>query len=72
VSPNNNKGMSNDKKQHLRAMAISFFVLAISFFNFTRLTGSECIRAIHVVTLLVCGMATGVFISNIFGMLRNR
>ena len=72
MSPNNNKGMSNDKKQHLRAMAISFFVLAISFFNFTRLTGSECIRAIHVVTLLVCGMATGVFISNIFGMLRNR
>jgi len=72
VSPNNNKGMSNDKKQHLRAMAISFFVLAISFFNFTRLTGSECIRAIHVVTLLVCGMAIGVFISNIFGMLRNR
>ena len=72
MSPNNNKGMSTDKKQHLRAMAISFFVLAISFFNFTRLTGSECIRAIHVVTLLVCGMATGVFISNIFGMLRNR
>jgi hypothetical protein len=53
-------------------MALSFFVLALSFFNFTRLTGSECIRAIHVVTLLVCGMAMGVFISNLFAMLRSK
>jgi len=60
----------NTKKQHLRGMAISFFVMAISFFNFMRLTGSECIRAIHVVTLLVCGIAIGVFISNLFAMLR--
>ena len=56
--------MSN-KNRHMRAMAISFF-------NFTRLTGSECIRAIHVITLLVCGMAIGVFISNLFGMLRSK
>jgi len=60
----------NTKKQHLRGMAISFFVMAISFFNFMRLTGSECIRAIHVVTLLVCGIAIGVFISNLFAILR--
>ena len=60
----------NTNKQHLRGMAISFFVMAISFFNFMRLTGSECIRAIHVVTLLVCGIAIGVFISNLFAMLR--
>jgi len=60
----------NTKKQHLRGIAISFFVMAISFFNFMRLTGSECIRAIHVVTLLVCGIAIGVFISNLFAMLR--
>jgi high-affinity K+ transport system ATPase subunit B len=63
--------MSN-RKQHLRGMAISFFVIAISFFNFMRLAGSECIRAIHVVTLLVCGIAIGVFISNLFVMLRNK
>jgi len=61
-----------NKNQHLRAMALSFFVLAISYYNFTRLTGSDCIRAIHVVTLLVCGMAIGVFISNLFGMLRSK
>lgn len=61
--------MSN-RKQHLRGMAISFFVVVISFFNFMKLTGSECIRAIHVVTLLVCGIAIGVFISSLFAMLR--
>jgi hypothetical protein len=63
--------MSN-KNPHLRAMAISFFVLAISFFNFLRLTGSECIRAIHIVTLLVCGMAIGIFFTNLFSLLKNK
>ena len=61
-----------NKNRHLRAMALSFFVLALSFFNFSRLAGSECIRAIHVVTLLVCGMAIGVFISNLFGLLKGK
>jgi hypothetical protein len=63
--------MSN-KNLHLRAMAISFFVVALSFFNFARLTGTECIRAIHVVTLLVCGMGIGIFLTNLFAILRNR
>jgi hypothetical protein len=53
-------------------MAISFFVVALSFFNFARLTGTECIRAIHVVTLLVCGMGIGIFLTNLFAILRNR
>ena len=61
-----------NKNRHLRAMALSFFVLALSFFNFTRLAESECIRAVQVVTLLVCGMAIGVFISNLFAMLRRK
>jgi hypothetical protein len=63
--------MSN-KKRYLRAMAISFFVLVISFFNFTRLAGTECVRTIHVVTLLICGIGIGVFIVNFFGMLRSK
>ena len=60
------------RRKHTRAMALSFFVIAISFFNFTNLKGSECIRAIHVVTLLVCGMAIGVFITNLLGLLLNK
>jgi hypothetical protein len=50
-------------------MAISFFVMAISFFNFHNLSGTECIRPIHVVTLLVCGMGIGVFLINLFALL---
>jgi len=50
-------------------MALSFFVIAISFLNFTHLTDTACIRAIHVVTLLVCGMGIGVFLSNLFALL---
>lgn len=59
-------------KNNLRAIAISFFVLAISFFNFTQLTNSDCIRAIHIVTLLVCGMAIGVFLANLFAYFRKK
>jgi hypothetical protein len=53
-------------------MAISFFVIVISFFNFTNLKGSECIRAIHVGTLLVCGVGIGVFLMNLLGLLREK
>ncbi len=56
----------------LRAIAIAFFVAALSFWNFSRLTGSECIRAIHIVTLLTCGAAIGVILSNLILFLRNK
>jgi hypothetical protein len=61
-----------NKNPHRRAIAIGFFVLALSFWNFSRLTGSECIRAIHVVTLLTCGAAIGVILNNLFALIRNR
>jgi len=55
------------RKSNLRAMAISCFVIALSAFNFSNLKGSECIRSIHVVTLLVCGMGIGLFLTSLFG-----
>ncbi|MEO5908364.1 MAG: hypothetical protein ABIP98_04105 [Ginsengibacter sp.] len=58
------------RRVYLRGMAISLFVIIISFFNFERLAGSDCIRAIHVVTLLVCGMAIGIFLMNFLRLLR--
>jgi hypothetical protein len=61
-----------NKNLYLRAIAISLFVIIISIFNFERLTGSECIRAIHIVTLLVCGMAIGVFLNNLLALLKKR
>jgi hypothetical protein len=55
-----------------RAMAIAFFVIALTFWNFSRLTGIECIRTIHIISLLACGAAIGVFLSNLFLLLRNK
>lgn len=60
------------KKIYLRGMAISTFVIILSLVNFSQLANSECIRAIHIVTLLVCGMGIGVFLVNLFVLLRNR
>ncbi len=56
----------------LKGMAIAFFVITITFWNFSRLAGSECIRNIHIVTLLVCGAAIGVFLANLFLLIRNK
>lgn len=53
-----------------RAILISLFVIALTFWNFSRLTGTECIRAIHVVTLLTCGAAIGVLLTNLFLLFR--
>jgi hypothetical protein len=60
------------QKSPLRGMAIAFFVIAISFWNFSRLTGSECIRTIHIVTLLTAGAGIGVFLANFFMWIRSR
>ncbi|MEO6814558.1 MAG: hypothetical protein ABI172_11550 [Ginsengibacter sp.] len=57
------------RRKYFRSMAISLFIIAISVINFARLPNSGCIRAIHVVTLLVCGMAIGIFMTNLFGLL---
>lgn len=60
------------RRSNQRGMAISLFVIIISIFNFERLTDSDCIRTIHVVTLLICGMAIGIFLMNLFSWLRTR
>ena len=60
------------QKNYLRGLGIATFIVISSIFNFRRLTNSECIRPIHIVTLLVCGMGIGVFLVNLFLLLRNR
>ena len=60
------------KRTPQRAMAFAFFIAAISFFNFSRISGGECIRVVHVITLLTCGAAIGVFLSNLFIVLRQK
>ncbi len=60
------------QRSPLRGMVIAFFVIALSFWNFSRLTGSECIRAIHVATLLTLGAGIGVFLVTLFMWIRSR
>jgi hypothetical protein len=48
-----------------RRIAISGMIVLITAGNFFRLTGIEYIRPIHVVTLLTCGAAIGVFIMSV-------
>jgi hypothetical protein len=52
-------------KKTQRGIVISGIVILITIGNYCRLTGTEMIRPIHVVTLLTCGAAIGVFIMSV-------
>ena len=55
-----------------RALIMSLFLIAISVFNFTRIPGSECIRTIHIVTLITIGVGLGVLLTSLIVLLKNR
>jgi len=54
------------QRSPLKGMLLALFIIIISFWNFSRLTGSECIRTIHIVTLLTAGAGIGVLLVNFF------
>jgi len=60
------------RRSPLRGIAISIFVIILMFWNFSRIPGSDCVRAIHVVTLLACGAAIGALLMNVIMLIRNR
>jgi hypothetical protein len=45
-----------------RNICIALFVLVLSWRNYRRLTGTENIRAIHIITLLTIGVTIGVML----------
>jgi hypothetical protein len=49
--------------------AFAIFLMTMSYF---RLKGSECIRPIHIVTLLVLGAAIGVLLVNIINVIKEK
>ena len=53
-------------------MLLAIFITALSFWNFSRLQGCDCIRAIHIVTLLAAGIVIGVFITALKAWFINR
>jgi uncharacterized membrane protein len=58
-------------KHPMRGIVISGMIIILTLGNYLRLTDTEMIRPIHVVTLLTCGAAIGVLISSIFYYLTN-
>jgi len=60
--------MNNNKKK-LVMPAFAIFLMIMSYY---RLKGSECIRPIHIVTLLVLGAAIGVLLVNIVNLIKEK
>ena len=49
--------------------AFAIFLMVMSYY---RLKGSECIRPIHIVTLLILGAVIGVLLVNIVHLIKRR
>jgi hypothetical protein len=61
-----------ERKKRVRRFVLPLFVIILSIFNYSRLTGTENIRAIHVVTLITIGLGLGVLLTNVFGYFRRK
>ncbi len=59
------------KKSPSRGLAIGFVVAVLSLGNYTRIPESEGVRAIHVVTLITCGIGVGVALVCLIVLLRS-
>lgn len=58
------------KKRVYTSFIIPVFVILLSLINYSRLTGTENIRPIHVVTLLAMGMGIGILMRNLIAYFR--
>jgi hypothetical protein len=56
------------RKRFLRTLLLSVFIAIVAAYNYSHLNGTEDIRAIHIVTLLVCGAGIGMFLVSITGL----
>jgi ABC-type Fe3+-siderophore transport system permease subunit len=55
-----------------RPIIISLVIIILSFYNFYREDGSQNIRAVQIVSLLVCGMAIGIFLKSVVEFFRDK
>ena len=55
-----------------KTMLLACLIFALSFWNFSRIQGCDCVRAIHIVTLLAAGIGIGVFITALKAWFINR
>ena len=59
-------------KDNYRTFFIPIFVIILALFNYSQLTGTENIRAIHIVTLITLGMGLGILLLNVITYFRNK
>lgn len=60
------------KRKRIRSIIISFVIIILSASNFYKAGGTETIKAVQIISLLVCGMAIGIFLMNLFGYFREK
>ena len=53
-----------ERRKRFGAFIIPILVIVLGISNYLRLTGTENIRAIHIVTLITTGAAIGVLLRN--------
>jgi prepilin signal peptidase PulO-like enzyme (type II secretory pathway) len=53
-------------------MVLGIFIAAISFWDFSRLKGCDCIRPIYMLTLIATGIGAGIFIMALKEWIRTR
>lgn len=60
------------RRNPIRSIIISLVIIILSFYNFYRGGGSETIRTVQIVSLLVCGMAIGIFVKSVVEYFRDK
>jgi len=55
-----------------RKLVIPVLVILLMTVNYTRPKGSDCIRPIHIVTLLLLGAAIGILLVNIVNVIKEK
>ncbi len=53
-----------DKQKMFRTLVLPLLVTIFAWINFTRLTGSENVRTLHIISLLTVGVGIGVLLRN--------
>ncbi|MBS1518345.1 MAG: hypothetical protein JSS91_09695 [Bacteroidetes bacterium] len=54
-----------DKKIRFKKFILPGFIVVLLIVNYSRLTGTENIRPIHIVSLIALGMGIGILLKNI-------
>jgi hypothetical protein len=60
-----------DKRSIKGMLVASIVMMSTGFASFTRMTGSENIRPVAIVTLLACGAGIGIFLVSIVRLIKS-